>query len=105
MAELKNDAREDPTSQQDSILQEATAGASLPADRGERAKIALVTGSSKGIGKATALCLARAGYDVGINYHSDQAGAEDTAEQIRALGRRTAVYHADLKDLAAIEAM
>ena len=105
MAEQKNENRDDLTGQEDSILQDATAGGSLSADLGERAKIALVTGSSKGIGKATALCLARAGYDVGINYHSDRAGAEDTAEQIRALGRRTAVYHADLKDLAAIEAM
>ena len=48
---------------------------------------ALVTGSSKGVGKGIALALARAGANVAINYHSDAAGAEATVNEIRALGR------------------
>jgi NAD(P)-dependent dehydrogenase (short-subunit alcohol dehydrogenase family) len=48
---------------------------------------ALVTGSSKGVGKGIALALARAGANVAINYHSDAAGAEATVNEIRGLGR------------------
>ncbi|MGH9663135.1 MAG: SDR family NAD(P)-dependent oxidoreductase [Bryobacteraceae bacterium] len=49
-------------------------------------KTALVTGASKGVGKGIALELARAGCDVAVNYHSDAAGAEATAAEIRSLG-------------------
>jgi 3-oxoacyl-[acyl-carrier protein] reductase len=49
---------------------------------------ALVTGGSRGIGRATALLLARAGADVGITYHSRTAEAEGVVGEIRALGRR-----------------
>jgi NAD(P)-dependent dehydrogenase (short-subunit alcohol dehydrogenase family) len=44
---------------------------------------AIVTASDSGIGKATAVALARAGMDVGVTWHSDKAGAEETAEEIR----------------------
>lgn len=54
----------------------------------ESVKTALVTGASKGVGKGIALALARAGYDVAVNYHSDRAGAEATAAEISALGRK-----------------
>ncbi len=50
-------------------------------------KTALVTGSSKGVGKGIALELARCGCDVAINYHSDPEGAEATVAEIRAMGR------------------
>jgi NAD(P)-dependent dehydrogenase (short-subunit alcohol dehydrogenase family) len=58
-----------------------------------------VTGSDSGIGRATAVALAQDGFDVGITWHSDQAGAEETAEEVRGLGRRAEVEHLDLEDL------
>ena len=54
-------------------------------------KTALVTGAAKGIGKGIALDLAAQGCDVAINDFSDAAGAETTASEIRALGRRAIV--------------
>jgi NAD(P)-dependent dehydrogenase (short-subunit alcohol dehydrogenase family) len=50
-------------------------------------KKALVTGSSKGVGKGIALELARAGCEVAVNYNSDRTGAESTVREIDALGR------------------
>ena len=50
--------------------------------------VALTTGSDSGIGKATAVALAEAGYDVGITWHTDEDGAKGTAEEVAALGRR-----------------
>src|ERR1700730_13261732 len=50
-------------------------------------KTALVTGSSKGVGKGISLELARCGCDVAVNYHSDLEGAEATVSEIRAMGR------------------
>jgi len=60
------------------------------------AKVAIVTGSDSGIGKATAVALARAGFDVGITWHEDKAGAEETAREVEAAGRRAEVRQADL---------
>lgn len=48
---------------------------------------ALVTGASKGIGRAVCVELAGAGYDIIVNYRSDPRGAEETLEQVQALGR------------------
>ena len=59
---------------------------------------ALVTGGSRGIGRAAALLLARCGADVAISYHSRTADAEATANEIRALGRRAYVSGGDLAD-------
>ncbi len=58
----------------------------------------LVTGGSRGIGRATALLCARAGADVGITYHTRRADAEAVAQAIRALGRRAYVGGGDLGD-------
>jgi 3-oxoacyl-[acyl-carrier protein] reductase len=52
-------------------------------------KRAVVSGASRGVGRATALMLARAGADVGIGYLNREADAEAVAAQIRALGRRS----------------
>src|SRR3954453_10290576 len=59
---------------------------------------AIVTGSDSGIGRATAVALARDGYDVGITWHEDEAGAHETAEEVRAIGRRAEVRRLDLSD-------
>jgi NAD(P)-dependent dehydrogenase (short-subunit alcohol dehydrogenase family) len=62
-------------------------------------RCAIVTASDSGIGKATAVALAGDGFDVGITWHHDEAGAQDTAEQVQALGRRAAVRQLDLEQL------
>lgn len=61
-----------------------------------RGKVALVTGSSRGIGRACALRLAQAGADVIVNYLSRRQQAEEVAGSILALGRRSAVVKADV---------
>ncbi|HTQ57465.1 MAG TPA: SDR family NAD(P)-dependent oxidoreductase [Bryobacteraceae bacterium] len=58
-------------------------------------RTALVTGASKGVGKGIALELARRGCDVAVNYHRDAEGAEATAAEVRALGRRALAVQAD----------
>lgn len=57
---------------------------------------AIVTGSDSGIGRATAVALAEAGYDVGITWHSDDQGAKETATEVQQKGRRAEVRHLDL---------
>jgi enoyl-[acyl-carrier protein] reductase III len=61
-------------------------------------KIALVTGSGRGIGKAIALRFASEGADVVLNYFRNRDTAEATAEEIRALGRQVHVVRADIGD-------
>ena len=59
-------------------------------------RVALVTGSSRGIGRATALRLASLGADVVVNYRNDESGAAETVAAIAALGRRSAAIQADV---------
>ena len=68
-------------------------------------RTALVTGGSRGIGRATALLLARAGADVAITYHTRADAAESLASEIRALGRRTATVGGDLSDPVVAETL
>ena len=63
-------------------------------------QVALVTGSSRGLGRGIALVLAEYGADVVVNYRSCQQEADDVAEQIRNLGRRAAVVQADVSQAA-----
>src|SRR4051795_12180325 len=66
---------------------------------------ALVTGASRGIGRAVALALARDGHDVAVAYASNAAAAEEAAAAIRALGRRAITCGADLADPSAADAL
>lgn len=59
---------------------------------------AIVTGSDSGIGRAAAVALAEAGCDLGITWHTDKQGAEQTADEVRALGRRAHVAQLDLSE-------
>src|SRR3712207_827908 len=62
-------------------------------------RVAVVTGSESGIGRATAVALAEAGCDIGVTWYQDQAHAEATAEEVRGAGRRAEVRHLDLTRL------
>ena len=63
----------------------------------------LVTGSSRGIGRAIALRLARDGYNIVLHYRSQQSSAEAVAEKIRALGRQARLLCFDVCDRAETE--
>ena len=63
-----------------------------------RGQTALVTGGNRGIGRATALLLARAGADVALTFHTRAADAEVTAREVRSLGRRAFASGGDLAD-------
>jgi NAD(P)-dependent dehydrogenase (short-subunit alcohol dehydrogenase family) len=60
---------------------------------------AIVTGSDSGIGRYTAVALAEAGMDVGVTWHSDEEGAQETARLVREHGRRAIVAQLDTSDL------
>jgi NAD(P)-dependent dehydrogenase (short-subunit alcohol dehydrogenase family) len=61
--------------------------------------VAIITGSESGIGRATAVALAAAGFDIGITAHRDRTDAEQTAEEVRAAGRRAEIRPLDLTEL------
>jgi NAD(P)-dependent dehydrogenase (short-subunit alcohol dehydrogenase family) len=62
-------------------------------------RVAIVTGSESGIGRAVAVALAEQGCDVGVTWFRDAGAAEATAGEVRALGRRAEVRHLDLTRL------
>ncbi len=67
--------------------------------------VALVTGSSRGIGRAIALRLAQEGADVAINYTRDEAAAKEVLAQVEAYGRRGIVIKANMASVAETRAM
>jgi NAD(P)-dependent dehydrogenase (short-subunit alcohol dehydrogenase family) len=67
--------------------------------------VALVTGSRRGIGRAIALTLARDGYDLVVNDYELDALAEQTAAEIRSLGRQVQLVQADLGNTASIKTL
>jgi NAD(P)-dependent dehydrogenase (short-subunit alcohol dehydrogenase family) len=67
-------------------------------------KIALVTGGSRGLGRNTAVHLARSGVDVVLTYHSNKAEADAAVDEIRALGRKAATLQLDTGDVGTFDA-
>lgn len=65
--------------------------------------IVLVTGASKGIGEATAIAFARAGYDVGVNFRFDAEGAARVVGRCETAGARALAINGDVGDAAAVE--
>jgi 3-oxoacyl-[acyl-carrier protein] reductase len=68
-----------------------------------KAKIALVTGSSRGLGKAMAIELGQLGYTVAVHYSSSKEPAEAVAETIRTLGSQAAVFSANVASASACQ--
>ena len=68
-------------------------------------RFALVTGASKGIGKASALKLGEQGVNVAVNYNSSQKEAEDTVEQLSALGVEAFAIKGDVSNLEEVTGM
>jgi len=69
------------------------------------ARVAIVTGSSRGLGRATALELARRDTHVVINYVQSQVDAESAAEQVRATGSEAICVRADVSDRSQVDDM
>jgi 3-oxoacyl-[acyl-carrier protein] reductase len=68
-------------------------------------KVALVTGGSRGIGRAVALRLAQGGADVVVNYVSNDEASRDVVDLIRQMGRRAMAVRADVANLQEVESM
>ena len=68
-------------------------------------KVALVTGGSRGIGRAIAIALAKAGADVAINYLANEGAAAQTVAEISGLGRNALAVKGDVRDPQAVKAL
>jgi 3-oxoacyl-[acyl-carrier protein] reductase len=68
-------------------------------------KIALITGSSRGIGASCARVMAREGADIVVNYRQNREAAEGIAADVRAFGRQATIVQADVSDLVQIQSL
>jgi 3-oxoacyl-[acyl-carrier protein] reductase len=68
-------------------------------------RAALVTGSATGIGRAEAIALAKAGYDIAVNYSSSEAAARETVAACAAAGAKTLLIKCDVSDEPGVRAM
>ena len=71
----------------------------------ETRKTALVTGAAKGIGRQIAYCMAEAGCNVIVNYHSNKAAAEELCREMEKFGVQTMTVYADMGKVSDIEEM
>jgi 3-oxoacyl-[acyl-carrier protein] reductase len=74
-------------------------------DQEFKGRTALVTGGSRGIGRAVCLALAREGADIALNYVSNADAAKQTQSEVEALGVRCTIHQADVADAASVAAM
>lgn len=70
-----------------------------------KSKVAMVTGSSRGLGKELAIELARAGYDIVVNYARSRSAAEETVKEIEALGQKALMVRANVGDVKKLREM
>jgi NAD(P)-dependent dehydrogenase (short-subunit alcohol dehydrogenase family) len=99
---MGHDPNSDPSGDRDSDPGSGRGGAAS-ASSGAGGRAAVVTGSESGIGRATALALARDGFDIGVTWFADEAAGRRTAELVRGIGRRAEVRHLDLTRLPGAE--
>ena len=71
----------------------------------ETRKTALITGAAKGIGRQIAYCMAEAGCNVIVNYHSNKAAAEELCREMEKFGVQTMTVYADMGKVSDIEEM
>jgi 3-oxoacyl-[acyl-carrier protein] reductase len=68
-------------------------------------KVALVTGASRGLGRAIAIALAEAGADIAINYQQAAGPAKEVERSVQALGRRALLVQADVSEATEVSRM
>jgi len=68
-------------------------------------KVAMVTGSSRGLGKALAIELAKSGYDIVVNYARSKSAAEETVKEIEALGQKAIMIRSNVGDVKKLREM